>query len=95
MENLIAAIAKGLVNNPEAVKVKRLDNDGKKECYRLYVEKPDRGKIIGRNGRTIKAFKIIVGAAAAKNGRRISLEIYEESRLKPPMKFFKRFKKDK
>ncbi len=78
MEGFIEHIAKQLVNNPDAVRVERLKDEGSRERYRLYVEQSDRGKIIGRQGRTIKAFRILVGAVAARLRRRASFEIFDE-----------------
>jgi len=79
MEEFIEFLAKLLVNHPDEIKVNRLedDEDGR-ERYQLYVAPSDRGKIIGRKGRTIKSIKILIGAAAAKEGRRASFEIYDE-----------------
>jgi hypothetical protein len=78
MEDFIEFVTKRLVNNPEVVKVDRLEDDGSREKYRLFVEKSDRGKIIGRQGRTIRAFRTLVGAVAARQGRRASFEIYDD-----------------
>jgi len=78
MKEFIDFIAKRLVNYPQEVKVDRLENEGDRERYRLFVAPSDRGKIIGRSGRTIKSIKILVGAAAAREGRRASFEIFDE-----------------
>ncbi len=78
MEELIENIAKALVNLPDLVSTEQLVKDGNREIYRLFVDPSDRGKIIGRKGRTIKSFKIIVGAAAARQGRRASFEIVDD-----------------
>ena len=78
MEELIEKIARALVNRQDFVNTSRLANEGDKENYRLYVDPADRGKIIGRKGRTIKSFKIIIGAAAARQGRRASFEIVDD-----------------
>jgi len=74
MKEFIEFIAKGLVTNTNAVEVKPLENEGERERYLLFVEPSDRGKIIGRLGRNIKSFRILVGAAAAKQGRRQALK---------------------
>ena len=78
MEEFIEFVAKHLVNNPDEVRVERLEEEGERERYLLYVEPTDRGKIIGRQGRTIKSFRILVGAVAARKGRRASFDIYDE-----------------
>ena len=78
MEEFIEFLAKRLVNYPDEVKIERLDNEGDRERYRLFEAPSDRGKIIGRQGRTIKSIKILVGAAAAREGRRASFEIFDD-----------------
>ena len=78
MEEFIEFVAKHLVNRPEEVKVDKLDDEDGRERYLLYVEPSDRGKIIGRQGRTIKSFRILLGAVAARKGRRASFDIFDE-----------------
>ena len=80
MEEFIEHIAKRLVNNPDQVRVDKHDDEEGRERYLLYVTPPDRGKIIGRQGRTIKAFRILVGAVAARQGRRVSFDIVDDAR---------------
>jgi len=78
MEEFITFIAKHLVNSPETVRVDRIDESGARERYLLFVEPSERGKIIGRHGRTIKSFRILLGAAAARQGRKTSFDIFDE-----------------
>lgn len=61
MENLIEYIAKALVDDPEGVSVKCVDDSS--QSYELYVGADDRGKIIGRKGRTANAIRTILAAA--------------------------------
>lgn len=83
MRDFIELIAKQLVNAPDKVRVEPFSEETGSEQFILYVEPADRGKIIGRNGRTIKAFRIIIAAAAARSRRRASFEIYDDA---PPIK---------
>lgn len=76
MEDLIAFIAKGLVSDPDAVSVKRTEQEDE-DRYELEVDSEDVGKIIGRQGRTAKAIRAVVGAAAAKQERRARVEIVD------------------
>lgn len=77
MEDLITVIARSLVDMPAEVSVAVLGNN-RTAVYELQVAKQDVGKIIGRNGRTIKAMRTILTAAASRNGRkRVSLEIID------------------
>ena len=81
MEKFIAFIAQHLVNFPDKVRVDKTDEADDRERYLLFVEPSDRGKIIGRQGRTIKSFRILVGAVAARSGKRASFDIFDD---RPP-----------
>ncbi len=63
MEDLIEYIAKALVDDPDGVSVQRIDDSNN---YELYVNAEDRGKIIGRKGRTANALRTILAAAAGE-----------------------------
>lgn len=77
MENLILEMAKSLVDLPAEVSVETFGNY-RSAVYELQVAKQDVGKIIGRKGRTIKAMRTILAAAASRNGRRyVTLEVLE------------------
>ncbi len=76
MKELIEYIAKSLVDSPEAVSVKEVDGD-KVSIYELRVSTPDIGKIIGKEGRTIKALRTILACAAARSNKRVMLEVLE------------------
>ena len=65
MKDLIEYIAKALVDDPEGVSVKRLDEST--QNYELYVGADDRGKIIGRKGRTANALRTILSAAVGED----------------------------
>jgi hypothetical protein len=76
MEELIAVIARSLVDQPEAVKVTRTDEDGN-VIIELAVAPEDLGKVIGKQGRTARALRSILAATAAKVDKRSRLEIVE------------------
>lgn len=76
MKDLIAYIACSVVNQPEAVEVTET-TDGRNVTLELKVAKEDLGKIIGRQGRTVRAMRIVLGAASAKTDKRYILEIRE------------------
>jgi predicted RNA-binding protein YlqC (UPF0109 family) len=76
MKELIEYVAKSLVDKPENVILEqRLE--GNLTVLELRVSKEDYGKIIGKQGRTIKALRTLVSAACAKNGLKYSLEVVE------------------
>ena len=76
MKDLIERIARALVDNPEEVSVTALEGS-QATVLELKVAKEDLGKIIGKQGRTAKSLRIILGAASAKVKRRVVLEIVE------------------
>jgi hypothetical protein len=76
MKELIEYIAKVLVDNPEEVSVTELE--GKQtSVIELRVAKEDLGKVIGKQGRTARAMRTILGAASTKMRKRSVLEILE------------------
>ena len=76
MKELIELIAKALVDFPEQVSVNVLEGS-QATVLELSVAKVDLGKVIGKQGRTAKAIRIILGAASAKVRKRAMLEIVE------------------
>jgi predicted RNA-binding protein YlqC (UPF0109 family) len=76
MKQLIEHIAKALVDNPEEVTVTELDGEHT-SVIELRVAKEDLGKIIGKQGRTARAIRTILGAASTKLRKRTVLEILE------------------
>jgi predicted RNA-binding protein YlqC (UPF0109 family) len=76
MKELIEYIAKVLVDNPDEVSVNELE--GKQtSVIELRVAKEDLGKVIGKQGRTARAMRTILGAASTKIKKRSVLEILE------------------
>ena len=76
MRELIEEVAKALVDAPEGVSVREV-RGATTTVYEVSVPKSDVGKLIGKNGRTLKAFRTIVGAVATKLNRKAILEIIE------------------
>ena len=76
MKELIEAIAKALVDNPDQVQVRAIEGE-QVIVFELRVHPSDLGKVIGRQGRTVNSIRIILGAAGVKLRKRITLEILE------------------
>lgn len=77
MQEFVEYIVKKLVDNPEDVKVTQIDSE-KTTILELQVKEGDLGKVIGKSGRTAKAIRTLLTAAAAKSGqKRAILEIVE------------------
>lgn len=76
MKDLVEAIAKALVDHPDQVQVKSVDGE-QVTVLELRVHPEDLGKVIGRQGRTAKSIRTILGAAGMKIKKRLTLEILE------------------
>ncbi|UCH01034.1 MAG: KH domain-containing protein [Deltaproteobacteria bacterium] len=76
MKDLITHIAKALVDKSEEVMVTEIEGE-QSTVIELKVAKEDLGKIIGKQGRTARAIRTILGAASAKMKKRSVLEILE------------------
>ena len=76
MKDLISDIAQALVDHPEQVKVTEVEGN-QTSVLELKVAKEDLGKVIGKQGRTARAMRTILGAASAKLKKRTVLEIIE------------------
>lgn len=76
MKNLIHTIAQALVDHPEEVSVTEVEGN-QTAVLELKVAKEDLGKVIGKQGRTARAMRTILGAASAKIKKRTVLEILE------------------
>jgi predicted RNA-binding protein YlqC (UPF0109 family) len=76
MKELIYYIAQALVDNPDDVAVSEVEGN-QTSVLELKVAKEDLGKVIGKQGRTARAMRTILGAASAKIRKRTVLEIIE------------------
>ncbi len=74
MDELLAWIARQLVDDPDAVRVETIDHDDVL-VLRLHVGPDDVGKVIGRQGRLARALRTVVRACSARADRRVVLEI--------------------
>ena len=76
LKELVIFIAKSLVDSPEKVEVREVAGE-QTSVLELKVSPEDLGKIIGKQGKTAKAIRTILSAAAAKMRKRAVLEILE------------------
>lgn len=76
MEELIATIARGLVENKESVTV-TADPPGEDGTivYHLHVAEEDMGRVIGKQGRIAKSIRTLARAAASRTGGKVAVEI--------------------
>ena len=74
MRTLIEYIARSLVENPDQVRINQVEGE-QSVIFELQVSPEDMGKIIGKQGRIANAMRVLLKAAAAKEGKRAVLEI--------------------
>ena len=77
MRDLVALIARGLVREPARVRVHERAEDGR-TVLELSVAPGDRGRVIGREGRTAQALRSLLAAVAEQRGSACTLEILED-----------------
>jgi hypothetical protein len=76
LKELVEFLAKALVDKPDQVEVSELAGE-QTVVFELKVAKDDLGKVIGKQGRTVKAIRAILAAASSKLKKRADLEILE------------------
>jgi predicted RNA-binding protein YlqC (UPF0109 family) len=74
MKELIEYMAKALVDDPEQVRVDEIEGTNS-TIYELRVAPDDMGRVIGKQGRVANAMRTVLRASAARQGRRVTLEI--------------------
>jgi predicted RNA-binding protein YlqC (UPF0109 family) len=76
VKELVSEIAKALVDSPDEVSVKETEGE-QMTLLELRVAPSDVGKVIGKQGRTARSIRTLLGAAGMKLNRRFTLEILE------------------
>lgn len=76
LKEMIEYIARSLVDNPDEVRVSEVEGE-QTSVIELKVAKEDLGKVIGKQGRTARAMRTLLGAASTKARKRSVLEILE------------------
>jgi predicted RNA-binding protein YlqC (UPF0109 family) len=74
LKELIEYMAKALVDDPDQVQVEEIEGTSA-TIYELRVGPEDMGRVIGKQGRVANAMRTLLRAAAARQGRRVTLEI--------------------
>ena len=75
MKDLILVLTKSLVDDPSQVSVEEKADDRGEVVYEIRVAPDDMGKVIGRQGRVIKAIRTVAKAAAIRTGKRVNVEV--------------------
>ena len=76
-KELLEELAKGLVDDPAGVEVEQFEEDDGTVVLELAVADDDYGKVIGRGGRTAKALRTVIKAAAVREQRRVLVDIVD------------------
>ena len=75
---LLEYLARGLVDEPDAVRVERTEREDGVVVLLLHVAPDDVGKVIGRQGRLVRALRTVVRAAATRSRERVAVEIAQD-----------------
>jgi len=78
VDELVREIARALVDEPSAVEVSSVDRE-ESTVLKLHVAQQDVGKVIGKQGRTARSMRTILGAVSMKLHHRYTLDILEEN----------------
>jgi len=76
MKELVIEIVKNVVDHPDEVDAREVEGE-QTTIIEINTNPEDVGKVIGKKGRTIKAIRTLVNAAAVRQGKRVSVEIVE------------------
>jgi predicted RNA-binding protein YlqC (UPF0109 family) len=77
VEELLAYLARGLVDEPDGVSVESFEEEDGTIVLELHVAQADAGKVIGRGGRTVAALRTVVKAASVRHGRRVLVDVID------------------
>ena len=77
IKEVLEIIAKSLVDYPEQVDVKEINNEDQTVTLELRVAESDMGKVIGKQGRIAKAIRTVVKAAASRENKKVAFEILQ------------------
>lgn len=77
MKDAVEKIIRAIVGEPDAVTVDEI-TDGKNVRLEVRVAEHDMGRVIGREGRTVKAIRSVLFAAGQKQGKRFHLDLVED-----------------
>lgn len=81
MKDLVAFVVESLVDNPEDVQVTEVRGRGS-TVLELAVAQADMGRVIGKGGRVIDSIRTLLQVRAAKDGKRVELELLEVDELR-------------
>lgn len=74
MQELLVVLAKALVENPDAVQVEVVEEEGR-TILKLHVAQEDMGRVIGKQGRIAKAIRTIIKSVATRENKKVAVDI--------------------
>ena len=77
MQELLDLILKNIVTNPEAIEITSTTEEGR-EVYTIKVDPQDMGRVIGKNGKVIKAIRALAHVVAIRQGKRFRINLADE-----------------
>ena len=77
MEDLLAYLARGLVDDPDSVTVDSFEEEDGTVVLELHVPQDEAGRLIGRRGRTISALRTVLKASATRHNRRVLVDVVD------------------
>jgi uncharacterized protein len=77
MEELLAYLARGLVDDPDAISVDSFTEEDGTVVLELHAPPDEAGRLIGRRGRTISALRTVVKASATRHGKRVLVDVVD------------------
>jgi predicted RNA-binding protein YlqC (UPF0109 family) len=77
VKDLVLVLTKALVDDPQSVTVEEVKSPDGELIYEVRVAQDDMGKVIGKQGRIVKAIRTVVKASAVRQGKRVSVEIVQ------------------
>jgi predicted RNA-binding protein YlqC (UPF0109 family) len=77
VEDLLEYLARSLVDKPDEVHVEGFDEEDGTIVLELHVADDEAGKVIGRGGRTVAALRVVMKAAAARDGNRVLVDVVD------------------
>ena len=78
MKNTLLYIISSIVENPEKIKIEESEEDNIIN-YKINIAKEDMGRVIGKEGKVIKAIRNIMKIPSSKNNKRINISLVEDS----------------
>ena len=77
MDELLTYLARSLVDSPDEVSVESFEESDGTVVLDLHVAADDAGKVIGRGGRTVAALRMVMKAAAVRQGNRVLVDVVD------------------